>query len=99
MSVETLNIKAECLENEIGAKSLELKAIRQEIAEILCPYLVGDIIVNGKDLNQKVIVESISYGGWSCKYKVTGKKIKKDGSPCKYSSELWYPQNWVKVEA
>ena len=94
MSLAKLKNEAEILECEIELMNNQLKKIRQNIAEQLCPFEVGDSIVNTEDRSQKAVVYSIR-SGWKG-FDVTVNKIKKDGDLYKYTNDLWNPEKWEK---
>ena len=60
--------------------------ITQKLAEMTCPFIIGDIVTDGK---QKYVITSIEssliYG-----YLLYGKKIKKDGTPGKLIHDMYF---------
>ena len=61
-----------------------IKGFEQEIAEYLCPFIVGEKVLDGKGVHH--IVASISYYGYGRGYDIKVFKIRNNGTPYKESS-------------
>ncbi len=96
MEIENLKTEADILKCEIELMNNQLKKVRQNIAELLCPFEVGDRIVNTEERSQKAVIYSIR-SGWKG-FEVTVNKIKKDGDLYKYTNDLWKPEKWEKEQ-
>ena len=74
------------LQNILSEKSKVLYGIETEIAELKCPFKVGDKITNGKKQFFLSKIKSYDYG---CGYKLYGYQVKKDGKPGLLEREIY----------
>lgn len=88
MTVDELENKRMELYKQIKELQKQQHAIEQQIAKSLCPFKVGDRIVN--DHEQEAEITGVRYCGWrDCKYILFGSRIKKNGERYKQAGELW----------
>ena len=78
----------------IKAKEIELDVLKQEYAELICPFRVGDVVTDGKRTER---VTRILYRSGPYFLSLT---IKKDGSDgaVPHNHGQWEFKNWRKVE-
>jgi len=82
-------------EEEITERSKFIKDTKQEIAEHLCPFKVGEEVLN-KD-GEREIIASISYCSWNrINYDFKIFKIKKSGEPYKQSHHAWNEEKYTR---
>jgi len=73
------------------------KKLRQESAEIKCPYRIGDRLTRIYGTGQRVDrveVSAIRWSDWRDGYRIIAKKIKKDGGLYMQDSELFSAESW-----
>ena len=88
MDVQALKAKIKDAEDRISKEKEYVRQAKQDIAEHLCPFKVGDEVINKNGDRQ--IVASIRYCGWSrAGYDFKIFKIKKDGTPYQQSCDAW----------
>lgn len=90
----------ENLESEIKQKNSLLADAKKELAELLCPFEVGDIVVNLVDKRaqcKRARVMAIIPPKWDGRpYGLELMGIKKDGSDYASSHVPWKSQEWTK---
>ena len=93
MTLEELEDDLKKLTSEIRSKQDEAKDIKQSIANIKCPFVVGELVIDKHGC--KAIVDRIiySYSGYDLKIK----KIKKNGEPYKDSNHTYFCDKWEKL--
>ena len=102
MNIEQLKSNKKDLEEKIASIELsalapieeQLANVKQEIAEKLCPFEVGDRVFY-KKTGHEITKIFYRYGD----YEMLGCKIKKDGTPGKQERTIyeWNPGDLVKV--
>lgn len=88
MDIELLKEEIRSANEVINKKRDYIQQTQREIAEYLCPFEVGDRVISGD--GEEAEIASISYKAYSPGYTFTVFKIKKDGSPYKNSSNVWW---------
>ena len=81
------------LDDEITAREMVLRDLKQQRAEYHCPFKLGDILVDKN--NRKCRLAQISpdyYDGYTLK----GRYLKKDGTPGQRAKSLWDWDEWQK---
>lgn len=83
----------------IGEQNIQINLIGQKIAEFLCPFVVGERVLNAEGKIE--IIHSILYTGapnkYNSGYNFKVKRIKKDGTPYKDSSHVWNSEKYSKT--
>ncbi len=89
------------LERQITAKELELGDLRRKRAIDSCPYVVGQVIVQGwgRQVGQRARITSINSDSGRAGYRLCGAVLKKDGSDGKRIIYLYSFENWQPEEA
>ena len=94
--IESLKVKIEVLDRQIGALVTDRNGLRQLLAEESTEFKVGDRVKkpNSTTVYQIVRIAPGSYGNTT---KFFGSKIKKDGNPGSLVSEIWigYKENLI----
>jgi len=94
VNIELLKTKIKEASDRIDNENAYITKTKQEIADHLCPFKVGERVVNNQ--GEREIVDSIRYSVWGCGYNLKTFKIKKDGQPYKYSSDVWDVERYAK---
>jgi len=97
-SVSELKSDLVFIEKDIARLACDRDTKKQEIANLLCPFNIGDKIIKTTMPFTILVIDKILYSGFSDGYKILGFKIKKDGNKYKYSSEVWSPSNYILCE-
>jgi len=89
----TLDKQIKALEEQIDELREKLKNLKQEKAELLCPYRVGEILVDkhGRQAKLATIIPS----SWQ-DYEMIGTFLKKDGTEGKRTGELYSWDGWKR---
>lgn len=82
--------------NTMSGLNDERRAYEQEIAEISCPFYVGELVVNEKGV--RATIASIKFSSWSEGYEFSTRKIKANGDPYLVENRAWGHEGWKKVE-
>lgn len=97
MDIKLLEDEINSAQRRIAKNKKYIAKTRQEIAEHLCPFKVGDNILSPEGV--KVIVASIHHRSWGDNYEFKIYKIKNDGEPYKDSCNIWSrAEEYTKVE-
>ena len=95
MNIEELKKEIELRENKIIEEEEAIDKIKQSIADYLCPFVVGEKVVN--EDGKIVAIESIKYSRWAlCGYNGSIRKFKKDGTPYMYPSDCYRIDEYKK---
>lgn len=87
MNIELLKEEMQAANERIQKEREYISRTKQEIANYLCPFSVGDNVVSPN--GEKIIIASIKYSGWGAGYDFKAFKIKKDGNPYKDSQNVY----------
>lgn len=95
MNIELLQDEIKAANKLISEQKAFVNKTKQEIADYLCPFKAGDKVINSR--GEPEIIGSITYTEYGAGYSFKIFKIKKDGSPYKYTSyaydESYYTKN------
>lgn len=91
--LEVLKAERTKLINDAKVIDLRIREIDLSIANKLCPYSVGAIMVNGRRPGKRARITAIKSDGWRG-YKLIGVNIRKDGSDGA-ENELYSWDNWT----
>ena len=97
MNKEQLTEQLKGIEQEIDYRLGIRSGIRQQLADLTCPFVVGDKVIDNEG-NHKAVVIRIKWTSWSEGYEFFIKKIKKDGGLFANESKVWDPSKWSKCE-
>jgi len=95
MKIEELEAELKKIRADIQSKKSEARLIERDIANINCPFVIGELLVN-KD-GCKATVDSITYSSWSEGYEIKVRKLKKNGDPYINSSHAYGFDKWTSV--
>lgn len=96
MNKEQLAEQLKGIEQEIDYR-LDLRSkMRQQFADLVCPYIVGEKIQH-EQTGERAIVAKITWLDYGDGYKLKINKIKKDGVPYKYMIKVYNPSEWSKL--
>ena len=88
-----LSARRDELDNEIEDLRKRREIVDQQMAEILCPFAVGDRLVKGgvgDEVEVSTILPFMSSG-----YRLFVKKIRKNGLVYVNETELWDDRHWA----
>lgn len=91
---ELINTKKN-IECKINILQTELNKFEQMIAEMVCPFKVGDRLINRAG---EIFVLQIIYADCGDDYGMKGRKLKKEGVLGKVLRELYNFDGWKKVK-
>ena len=94
MNIEALKKEIEAHEEAIRITKDEIARKGQLIADYLCPFKVGEKVIDDDGL--VAVIHEISYSRWSNNYNFSIKKIKKDGSLYKYPTQCYRTEQYKK---
>lgn len=94
MDIESLKIKIEEAESRICSHEEYIIKTKKEMAEYLCPFKVGDEVINGS--GGKEIIASINYKSYGSNYSFDVFRIRKNGEPYKFSCSVWSERGYTK---
>lgn len=80
--------------DKIQVLQRELDCVRQEMAQLDCPYEVGDRIIYEGDEAKTFVVVAIKpepFRSYKTKYRLEVAQIKKNGEPYAVTREVWNP--------
>lgn len=84
------------LKKSIEEIEIKLAKVEQRRADYLCPYKVGQMLVNSKGRQAKIVV--IKPARWNDKgYDLTGYYVLANGTLGKVRHELYSFEGWVKA--
>lgn len=86
MNIETQKLEIRALKDRLTADRRLLAAAEQDLAEELCPFSVGDRL-SGECENY--LVASIDSQPCGDRFSIRVYKIKKDGTPFKFSNRFY----------
>lgn len=99
MSIEILLEEIKQHEATIRTHQEKLAKKRQKAAEQLCPFKVGDRVINGE--GKEEIIHAIRWAGNPCAYSkgysFSIKKIKNNGEPYKDKSYAYSQEKYTKA--
>lgn len=85
---EELRIQIKIAEDEQITQGLAKSELRLELANLMCPFKVGDIIVNDK--GKKFYIDAILGGGeFQDAYNLIGARVKKNGEPYNEKNRIY----------
>lgn len=84
--MELLEARVQELDSQINELTAERHKLRQQIAELMTPFKVGDMVHQNKGVTFQIT--RICYG-YLNKPELFGARIKKDGTPSIASSRLY----------
>lgn len=97
MSEKMTKTLVQMIESEANlAKGLE--SLRQAIAEMSCPFKVGDVVVRERDEKAEVLRIYYDYDLFGKKYRFDVVRLKKNGEQYKDSMKTWNFEKWVLFE-
>ena len=89
----TLDEQIRALEEQIDELSEKLKNLKREKAMLLCPYRIGEILVDRHGRQARLI--NILSSSWQ-DYRMVGVFLKKDGTEGKRTGELYPWDGWKR---
>ena len=87
MDIDAIKEEIKAKEQEISRLKSYIRSARQEIAEDLCPFKVGDRVINRFGGEEEIA--SIHYRDYGIGYCFKVYKIKKNGEPYQCSCEVY----------
>lgn len=94
MDIDKLKKDIKDAEQVIFNKKEYIAATKQAIAEHLCPFKAGDLVLNDK--GEEEIIGAINYCGWNgIGYDFMVRKIKKNGQPYKDLRHTYSEENYT----
>lgn len=92
------------LKIEQGILSAKIQEKKKQVAEMCCPYKVGQIFerttsrgFSGKKVHERAILKHIAFNDYGKDhYRMQGKKLRKDGSESNFDAYLWSDE-WKPV--
>ena len=96
MDIEAAKENIKNAEAMVKNKQEYIRKLKQEIAEHLCPFEVGQRVLNAD--RKEEIVANISYQGWGKGYELKTFKIKKNGEPYQNSSYAFYQDKYTAAD-
>lgn len=99
MTVDEMRAEVKRLEDRRGEIGNQIGEISQNLATLICPYSVGDVLVNKK--GERARIKRIRYSGFEfgCGYLLNGVYIKKDGSDGIRRCHFYGTDAWKKEGA
>ena len=93
--VQDLDEKIAIVEIALDRARGELAELRRRRVALVCPYSVGDIMVNQR--GERGRITAINYADNNKGYGLLGRKVKKDGANSEYNQYFNYSwDNWKK---
>lgn len=96
MDIESVNVQIKNAQAVIQSKKEFIESSRQEMAEYLCPFSVGEKVVNPEGETEIVAAVYSKTGGLM--YGFTVYKIKVNGEPYINSCDAWYADRYTKLK-
>ena len=81
--------------DSIKGYQLAVKETEQKVADFLCPFKVGDRVLNGN--GEVEIIDVVYFSEWSKDYGFAVKRIRKDGQPYVYRSSVYDVSKYTKA--
>ena len=94
MNIEKLEQEINNAQSVINEKKVFIQKTRQDIAEHLCPFSVGDKVLNQD--GKMEFIASVYSKPFQRGYGFTVYKIKVSGQPYINSCEAWYKEKYTK---
>lgn len=85
------------INKEMSELAQSRREVRKQIAEMNCPFTVGDTLVNKRGV--KAVLASVSWWGSDSNYQMYGRKIKKDGEAYKLGMTMYASERWKVSDA
>ena len=85
------------IDNEIGVLNRRKKEIANELAQLLCPISVGDVVLLTRT-RKRMQVTKIMPSSWGRMYNILGRLIKKDGKLGAVERDIWQEYTVEKVK-
>lgn len=92
--IDEINDDIQGAVDEIEYWKKKLIALRQQKANITCPFKIGDVVSSKYSNNQWVIIEIKGAKYASDNYRLIARNLKKDGSEGKIEREI----SWMEPE-
>lgn len=90
-----LELQLANLQEEIDHRLKLRSELRQQLADALCPFVVGEQLIDRK--GNKAEVAKIKWSSWSEGYEFTIKKIKVNGDLFANEQRVWQSDQWSKL--
>ena len=100
MKIETLLEEIQAHEEIIAVNKIKLAEKQQRAANLLCPFVVGERVLNAS--GEQELIHSIGWSGmpstWRNGYAFSIKRIKKNGVPYKDKSYAYSQDKYTKYK-